>query len=78
MKANGLLLYCLLISLKVVIDAFRLINPNTMVLGQDPRQTTSNLGHLHKPSIQVRSSTFFDMEIVCFVIEHNAKYIFWK
>ncbi|PIK55749.1 26S proteasome non-ATPase regulatory subunit 14 [Apostichopus japonicus] len=37
---------------KVVIDAFRLINPNTMVLGQEPRQTTSNLGHLQKPSIQ--------------------------
>ena len=38
---------------KVVIDAFRLINPNTMVLGHEPRQTTSNLGHLQKPSIQV-------------------------
>merc|ERR1711970_406310 len=37
---------------KVVIDAFRLINPNMMVLGQEPRQTTSNLGHLSKPSIQ--------------------------
>merc|ERR1711909_189730 len=37
---------------KVVIDAFRLINPNTMVLGQEPRQTTSVLGHLQKPSIQ--------------------------
>lgn len=37
---------------KVVIDAFRLINPNLLVLGQEPRQTTSNLGHLHKPSIQ--------------------------
>jgi hypothetical protein len=37
----------------VVIDAFRLINPNMMVLGQEPRQTTSNLGHLNKPSIQV-------------------------
>merc|ERR1711970_655763 len=37
---------------KVVIDAFRLINPNTMVLGQEPRQTTSVLGHLVKPSIQ--------------------------
>ena len=23
-----------------------------MMLGQEPRQTTSNLGHLHKPSIQ--------------------------
>jgi len=37
---------------KVVIDAFRLINPNTLVLGQEPRQTTSMLGHLNKPSIQ--------------------------
>eukprot|EP00899_Mesostigma_viride_P021437 jgi/Mesvir1/29295/Mv01558-RA.1 len=37
---------------KVVIDAFRLINPQNMMLGQEPRQTTSNLGHLHKPSIQ--------------------------
>ncbi|PHT51068.1 26S proteasome non-ATPase regulatory subunit 14 [Capsicum baccatum] len=37
---------------KVVIDAFRLINPQTMMLGQEPRQTTSNLGHLNKPSIQ--------------------------
>jgi hypothetical protein len=24
-----------------------------VVLGQEPRQTTSNLGHLQKPSIQV-------------------------
>lgn len=37
---------------KVVIDAFRLINPHTMVLGQEPRQSTSVLGHLHKPSVQ--------------------------
>lgn len=37
---------------KVVIDAFRLISPQTMVMGQEPRQTTSNLGHLNKPSIQ--------------------------
>lgn len=37
---------------KVVIDAFRLINSQTMMLGQEPRQTTSNLGHLEKPSIQ--------------------------
>lgn len=35
-----------------MIDAFRLINPNMMVLGQEPRQTTSNLGHLQKPSVQ--------------------------
>lgn len=37
---------------KVVIDAFRLINPHMMVLGQEPRQSTSVLGHLQKPSIQ--------------------------
>jgi 26S proteasome regulatory subunit N11 len=37
---------------KVVIDAFRCINPQTLMLGQEPRQTTSHLGHLNKPSIQ--------------------------
>lgn len=37
---------------KVVIDAFRTIDPQAMVLAQEPRQTTSNVGHLHKPSIQ--------------------------
>merc|ERR1711991_422016 len=37
---------------KVVIDAFRTINPQTVMLGQEPRQTTSNIGHLNKPSIQ--------------------------
>jgi 26S proteasome regulatory subunit N11 len=37
---------------KVVIDAFRLINAQLMMLGHAPRQTTSNLGHLRKPSIQ--------------------------
>ena len=37
---------------KVVIDAFRLINPQAVLTGQPTRQTTSNIGHLHKPSIQ--------------------------
>eukprot|EP01118_Nematostelium_gracile_P010654 TRINITY_DN3706_c0_g1_i1.p1 TRINITY_DN3706_c0_g1~~TRINITY_DN3706_c0_g1_i1.p1 ORF type:complete len:331 (+),score=110.77 TRINITY_DN3706_c0_g1_i1:97-993(+) len=37
---------------KVVIDAFRLINPQLMMMGQEPRQTTSNIGHLNKASIQ--------------------------
>jgi len=37
---------------KVVIDCFRSINPQLIMLGQEPRQTTSNLGHLNKPSIQ--------------------------
>lgn len=37
---------------KVVIDAFRLIQPQTVVAGSEPRQTTSNIGHINKPSIQ--------------------------
>jgi len=37
---------------KVVVDAFRTINTQLVMLGQEPRQTTSNLGHLNKPSIQ--------------------------
>lgn len=37
---------------KVVIDAFRLIDPKTIMMQQEPRQTTSNTGHLNKPSIQ--------------------------
>ncbi|KAL7750418.1 multicatalytic endopeptidase [Sorochytrium milnesiophthora] len=37
---------------KVVIDAFRTINPQSVMLGAEPRQTTSNIGHLNKPSIQ--------------------------
>jgi 26S proteasome regulatory subunit N11 len=37
---------------KVVIDAFRTINPQLLMMGIAPRQTTSNLGHLRKPSIQ--------------------------
>jgi len=37
---------------KVVIDAFRCITAHLVVHGQEPRQTTSNVGHLNKPSIQ--------------------------
>ncbi|EJF61138.1 Mov34-domain-containing protein [Dichomitus squalens] len=37
---------------KVVIDAFRLINPTMVLQGLEPRQTTSNIGHINKPSIQ--------------------------
>merc|ERR1719498_730853 len=36
---------------KVVIDCFRLINNQMMMLGQEPRQTTSNIGHLNRPSL---------------------------
>ena len=37
---------------KVVIDAFRLITPQMQMFGHEPRHTTSNVGHLNKPSIQ--------------------------
>jgi 26S proteasome regulatory subunit N11 len=37
---------------QVVIDAFRTINPQTVMMTQEARQTTSNLGHLQRPSIQ--------------------------
>lgn len=37
---------------KVVIDAFRLINPTNLMMGQEPRQSTSNIGHLNKANIQ--------------------------
>merc|ERR1719201_3229691 len=33
---------------KVVIDCFRLINPQLLIIGQEPRQTTSVVGNLHK------------------------------
>lgn len=36
---------------KVVIDAFRLINPQSAMMGIEPRQTTANIGLLNKPSI---------------------------
>jgi 26S proteasome regulatory subunit N11 len=36
---------------KVVIDCFRLINPQSAMLGMEARQTTSNIGHLNKPTI---------------------------
>ena len=39
---------------KVVIDAFRLINPQVVMAGMEPRQTTSNIGNLEKPSIMQR------------------------
>jgi len=36
---------------KVVIDAFRTIPSATVMAQTEPRQCTSNVGHLHKPSI---------------------------
>jgi 26S proteasome regulatory subunit N11 len=36
---------------KVLIDAFRSIDPQVIMSGSEPRQTTSNIGHLNKPSM---------------------------
>lgn len=36
---------------KVVIDAFRSIEPTVIMQGLEPRQTTSNIGHITKPSL---------------------------
>jgi len=37
---------------KVIIDAFRNINPQYLMANMEPRQTTSNITFLNKPSIQ--------------------------
>jgi 26S proteasome regulatory subunit N11 len=36
---------------KVVLDAFRLINPQMAMMGKEPRQHTGNIGFMQKPSI---------------------------
>ena len=36
---------------KVVIDAFRLINPHIALAGKEARQTTSNIGYLQRPTL---------------------------
>jgi 26S proteasome regulatory subunit N11 len=36
---------------KVVIDAFRNIDPQVLMMGAEPRQTTSNIGHIAKPAL---------------------------
>jgi 26S proteasome regulatory subunit N11 len=35
---------------KVVIDAFRSIDKQVIMMGTEPRQTTSNIGHIQRPS----------------------------
>merc|ERR1712039_1103417 len=35
----------------VVVDCFRCLSQQMIMLGQEPRQTTSNIGYLNKPSI---------------------------
>lgn len=36
---------------KVVIDAFRSIDPQVIMQGIEPRQTTTNIGHIQKPAL---------------------------
>ena len=36
---------------KVVMDAFRSIDPQVIMMGIEPRQTTSNIGHISKSSL---------------------------
>ena len=40
---------------KVVIDAFRSIDQQTMMMRTEPRQTTSNIGHITRPSYNALS-----------------------
>ena len=40
---------------KVVIDAFRSIDQQTMMMRLEPRQTTSNIGHITRPSYNALS-----------------------
>jgi 26S proteasome regulatory subunit N11 len=35
---------------KVVLEAFRLINPQMAMMGKEPRQHTGNIGFMQKPS----------------------------
>ncbi|KAL6497227.1 hypothetical protein OROGR_029156 [Orobanche gracilis] len=56
---------------KVVIDAFRLINPQTMMLGREPGQTTSNVGHLNRPSIQVCFDSWVEQAFYSIAINYQ-------
>ena len=40
---------------KVVIDAFRSIDQQTIMMRAEPRQTTSNIGHITRPSYNALS-----------------------
>ena len=54
---------------KVVIDAFRLMgNPQVAMLGMEPRQSTSVVGHLKQPSIQALVSITLLPTVSCISI----------
>lgn len=39
---------------RVVMDAFRSINPHNIMMNSEPRISTSNIGLMKKPSIEAR------------------------
>ena len=61
---------------KVVIDAFRCIPQQFMLLGKDPRQTTSNIGFMNKPTIQALvhnlNRQYYSMPIAYRKSEHDT------
>lgn len=52
---------------RVVIDAFRSINPYNMMMNSEPRISTSNVGLMKKPSLEARirglNKLFYSMVI---------------
>lgn len=62
---------------KVVMDAFRLINPHTIMRGYLPRQTTSNSGLLNKPSMQALihglNRHYYSISIRCNIRQFEEK-----
>ena len=48
---NAMVLYVNDVLGKVVIDCFRSINPQIIMMGGEPRQTTSNVGHINLPRL---------------------------
>jgi 26S proteasome regulatory subunit N11 len=61
---------------KVVIDAFRCIPQQMVMMQQEPRQTTSNLGFLHKGSVQAivngLNKLYYNMPIAYRKNEHET------
>jgi 26S proteasome regulatory subunit N11 len=54
---------------KVIMDAFRTIPRQSMATGKEPRQTTSNIGLMQRPSLQAihhgLNKYYYSMVINC-------------
>ncbi|KAF8363346.1 hypothetical protein PRIPAC_90269, partial [Pristionchus pacificus] len=61
---------------KVVIDAFRTIDP-LLLMGRDPRQVTSNLGHLRKATVAALmhglNRYYYSIAVDCKLQENEQK-----